>query len=154
MDIPALPFCHSKISVKIQSPMYPKQIKKLGDHIRAKRLDNKQFQKDVAKIIGVSEESINHWETKTTEPEVQHYPKIMEFLSYCPVHYINSFGELLFLHRTHRGLSHRKLGKILNADPATLSRWESGGRNPNKKHQDRINSFLFESLVVKVSDLV
>lgn len=79
---------------------------------------------------------------KTTEPEVQHYPKIMEFLSYCPVHYSKSFGELLFLHRTHRGLSHRKLGRILQVDPGTISRWETHNRTPFKKHQDRINIFF------------
>ena len=84
----------------------------MGGHIRAKRLGINLFQKEVAKIIGTSEESINHWEMKTTETVVKYYPKIMGVLGFCPVHYIKSFGELLFLHRTHRGgLSHRKLEK-------------------------------------------
>ena len=128
--------------MKIQSPKYPNKIKELGDHIRAKRLENRQFQKDVAKIIGVSCETIIHWETKVRKPEVRYYPRIMDFLGYCPVHYSKSFGELLFLHRTHRGLSHRKLGKILEVDPATLSRWESNARLPRKKHQINLEIFF------------
>lgn len=67
--------------MKIQSPKYPEQIKKLGDHIRAKRLDNKQFQKDVAKIIGVSEESINHWETKQLSQKYNIIQRLWNFLA-------------------------------------------------------------------------
>jgi DNA-binding transcriptional regulator YiaG len=140
--IPALPFCHFKLSKKIQPLNYPNKIETLGDHIRARRLDLKLFQRNVAKIIGASAESINHWETKTRKPEVKFYPKIMEFLGYCPVHYFKSFGQLLFLHRTHRGLSHRGLGKRLQIDPATLSRWESDIRLPRKMHQQDIDNFF------------
>jgi DNA-binding transcriptional regulator YiaG len=153
MDRVALPFCHLTLSAEKAKPFsYPKVIKTLGDHLRARRIDKKLFQKDVAPLIGASVESINHWETNTRKPEVRYYPRIMEFLGYCPIQYAKNFSELLILHRTHLGLSHRTLGKILNTDPGTISRWESGERNPYKKHQDRINNFFgTESLCVKVS---
>ena len=79
---------------------------------------------------------------KTTEPVVKYYPKIMEFLGYCPVRYANTFGDLLLLYRTHRGLSLKQLAKKLEVDSGTISRWESDDRNPYKKHQDRINNFF------------
>ena len=66
----------------------------------------------------------------------------MNFLGYCLAHYCKSFGELLTLHRTHRGLSLRDLGAILNVDPATLSRWESGIRLPREKHKKNIKMFF------------
>jgi DNA-binding XRE family transcriptional regulator len=56
----------------------------LGDHIRAKRLDLGLLQKDVAKIIQVDTKSIVFWENNRHEPNIQHHPKIMEFLGYCP----------------------------------------------------------------------
>ena len=66
----------------------------------------------------------------------------MEFLGYCPIHYAENFGELLLLHRTHRGLSHRNLGKILNVDPAAISRWESKGRYPYKKWENLLKKYF------------
>ena len=141
-NTPALPFCHLKFSVKIRPPKYPKQIQQLGDHIRAKRLDNNLFQKDVAKIIGTSEESINHWEMNTTEPEIKFYPKIMEFLGYCPIHYAQNVGEILKLHRTHRGLTLEEFAKILQVDPGAFSQWETTGRIPFKKHRKKVENYI------------
>ena len=151
-DTVALPFCHFQISFKFQPYNYPSKIETLGDHLLVRRLDKKLIQKDVAKIIGVNENTILDWEKKHTDPEVKYYPKIMDFMGCCPIHYAKSFGDLLLLYRTHKGLSHRQLAKKLKVDPGTISRWESGVRNPYKKHQNRINKFFgTESLPVKTS---
>ena len=59
MGIPALPFCQLPISAeKPKDARYPKQIKSIGDRLRAKRLDLGVRQKDVASILSVSEDSL------------------------------------------------------------------------------------------------
>ena len=79
---------------------------------------------------------------RSTEPGVKYYPKIMDFLGYCPIHYSKNFGEKLILHRMYRGYSHRSLGKALNIDPATICRWETSNRMPYKKHRNKLEEFF------------
>lgn len=82
----ALPFCHLELRVARRKPaMYPKQINSLGDHIRARRLDLKLFQKQVADQIGVHEMTITLWEGNATIPEVRYMPAIIQFLGYNPL---------------------------------------------------------------------
>lgn len=138
----ALPFCHLSFSHKIQPLNYPKEIKTLGDHLLARRLDKKLYQKDVGEILGVDGNTILNWEKNYTDPEVKYYPKIMEFFKYCPIHFAQNFGELLLLHRTHRGLSLRALAEFLQVDPGSISRWETGGREPWRKWKNRIIKFF------------
>ena len=82
-------------------------------------------------MIGVKEMAINHWETKKTEPEPQYYPKIMEFLGYCPVQYPMSFGDHIRIHRMHRGYSMTKLAQKFGVDPTTVSNWEKDTCEPH-----------------------
>lgn len=56
--------------------MYPKQINSLGDHIRARRLDLKLLQRQVAGQVGVHELTITGWEGNATIPEVRYMPAI------------------------------------------------------------------------------
>ena len=137
-----MPFCGLRFSVKIQPPVFPRELETLGDHIRARRLNQNLKQKDVAQFVGVDPFTILNWEKNKTEPGARYYPKIVEFLGYCPIRYAHSFGELLRFHRTHKGLSHRKLGKILGFDPASVSRWESSERKPYRKWKNRLMSFF------------
>ena len=75
--------------------MYPKQLKTLGDHIRAKRLDLGLIQKNVAGIIGVTTDTITNWEKNRNEPMYRHNPRIIEFLGYCPLELQSTFNERL-----------------------------------------------------------
>lgn len=86
--------------------------------------------------------TILDWEKNHTDPEVKYYPKIMEFLSYCPIQYAYNFGQKLMLHRTYRGYSHRSLGKVLNIDPATICRWDTTDQMPYKKHRVILEEFF------------
>ena len=76
-----MPFC--QITLKGKRPLakaYPKILKTLGDHLRKKRLDLKLLQKDVARIIGVTESTIWNWE-HGTDPEKRYMKRINGFLS-------------------------------------------------------------------------
>lgn len=108
------------------SPQYPKQINSLGDHIRARRLDLKLLQKQVADQIGVHEQTVTGWERNATIPEVRYIPAIIQFLGYNPLPAASSLPERLATERKALGLSQRKMAEKLGADPGTLQGWETG----------------------------
>jgi len=81
-----LPFCHLELrAARRKSASYPKQINSLGDHLRARRLDLKLLQKQVADQIGIHEMTIINWESNATVPEVRYIPAIIQFLGYDPL---------------------------------------------------------------------
>jgi len=73
--------------------MYPRQLKTLGDHIRARRLDLGLHQKDVAGIIGVTTDTITNWEKGRNQPMHWHYPKINNFLGFYSSERLKSVGK-------------------------------------------------------------
>jgi len=73
--------------------MYPKKLKILGDHIRARRLDLGLLQKDVAGIIGVTTDTITNWEKGRNQPMHRRYLKINKFLGYSHFERLKSIGK-------------------------------------------------------------
>ncbi len=65
------------------SPEYPKQLKKLGDHIKKRRLDRGLTQRQVASIIGVNKGTIGNWEACATQPTDHCISKIIDFFRIC-----------------------------------------------------------------------
>lgn len=47
-------------------------------------MDLKLLQKDVAKICGVTEDCITNWEKNRNTPQIQFFPRIIDFLGYMP----------------------------------------------------------------------
>jgi DNA-binding XRE family transcriptional regulator len=83
--IPALPFSKVERSLN-KSLKHPEleEIKTFGDHIRKMRTEMNMFQKQLANLIGVSEDTITNWENNRAQPHIRNYPKIIEFLGYFP----------------------------------------------------------------------
>lgn len=130
-----MPFCHLELRAARRKPAkYPKQINSLGDHIRARRLDLKLLQKQVADQIGVHEMTITSWEGNATVPEVRYMPAIIQFLGYNPLPAASSLPERLVTARRELGLSQRKMAAKLGVDPATLMGWEAGRHQPTGKN--------------------
>jgi len=140
----ALPFCHLELRAARRKPArYPKQINSLGDHIRARRLDLKLLQKQVADQIGVHELTITNWEVNATIPEVRYIPAIIQFLGYDPLPAATTLPERrLATARMALGLSQRKMAAKLGVDPATLMGWEAGRHQPTGKSLDVIARLL------------
>jgi transcriptional regulator with XRE-family HTH domain len=139
----ALPFCHFELRAARRKPsQYPKQINSLGDHIRARRLDLKLLQKEVAEQIGVHEQTITGWERNATIPDVRYMPAIIQFLGYNPLPAASSLPERLATARRALGLSQRKMAGKLGVDPATLMGWEAGRHQPTGKSLDLIARVL------------
>jgi len=69
--------------IKAEKPKdsaYPTIIETLGDRIRAKRLDLRLRQKDIAMYLGVDETSIWNWENNRAKPLLKFTIRITAFL--------------------------------------------------------------------------
>jgi DNA-binding XRE family transcriptional regulator len=79
---PALPFCHFALKAqKPRDPNYPNKVRTLGDRLRAKRLDLGLYQKDVAALLGVTEDTICYWENNRVKPSKKLAQTITQFLA-------------------------------------------------------------------------
>jgi DNA-binding transcriptional regulator YiaG len=97
---------------------------------------------DAAPLLGMDSFTLGNWEKGATEPMVQYYPAIMDFLGYCPCQRAVTLGDRIRLHRTYRGLSHRGLAGEISVDPGSISRWETGERQPRKQIVWRLKQFF------------
>ena len=94
----------------------------------------KLFQSDVAKIFDVCEDSITGWETGRSVPQIQYYPKLIEFLGYNPFPVeTETLGGRIKKYRIEQGLSHAKLGAKIGVDASTIGAWEQNEHVPNRE---------------------
>jgi DNA-binding XRE family transcriptional regulator len=108
--------------------------KTIGEKLKNRRLRLGLLQKDVAQIIGVCEDSITLWENNRNEPQVNCYPKIIEFLGYEPFEVDTStLGGQIKLYRYQNGLSQAEFAKILGVNESTVFHYENNRHQPNFK---------------------
>lgn len=62
-------------------PGYPSNPETLGQQIRKVRMDRGLLQKEVAEIIGVTEDTITNWENDRCQPYYIYTDKIKSFLN-------------------------------------------------------------------------
>lgn len=143
----SLPFCHVTLSVtKPRNRAYPAELKTLGDHLRKRRLDLGLLQREVAKEIGVTECTIQYWETNRVAPALRFRPRIANFLRIdvfdrsAPA----SVAERLRAHRERFGLSRKRLAALLGTDPSNVAGRETESHQPNKKSLKLIDSCCHE----------
>ncbi|MCU7933919.1 MAG: transcriptional regulator [Candidatus Thiodiazotropha sp. (ex Dulcina madagascariensis)] len=106
------------------------------------RLKRGLRQNDVAPKLGINPWTLRNWEHNRTEPCVQYYPAIMDFLGYCPYQVGDTLGQKIMLHRTHRGLTLRGMAQKMGVDPGSVSRWEAGARKPTEHLFARLVEFF------------
>lgn len=91
-------------------------------------MDRKLMQKEVAKLIGVSEDCITYWENGRSEPQIQFMPYIIKFLEYVPITIDTStIGGKIKEHRLKHGYSFKRMGEVLGVDASTVLAWEKNG---------------------------
>jgi transcriptional regulator with XRE-family HTH domain len=144
-DTPALPFCHFAIKAKKpRNSDYPTTLTTLGDHLRAKRLDLRLTQKQLAKQLRLEKTTINNWETNRSVPVIRLVPRIIEFLGYTPYRSPKALAQRLLMRRRLLGLSQKRLAKQLCVDESSICSWESGRRIPNSRCRRILEIFCKE----------
>jgi DNA-binding transcriptional regulator YiaG len=108
-------------------------LKSIGDHIRAWRIENKLFQKDIAEILKVCEDSVVGWEVRGNIPTMQQMPGIIRMIGYLPVDINTStFGGRITHYRYMLGMTPRQFGVLIPADASTVRSWENERHIPPK----------------------
>ena len=135
-----MPFCKTELKVpRPPSSDYPTALNTLGDHIRKKRLDLGMLQKDVAKIIGTSTDTICYWENNRATPYISYIPNIIKFLGYVPFDTsCDTLREKIVTSRKLLGLSQRKYARLIGIDPSTLGKWEQGKSTPRPDKLEKL----------------
>jgi transcriptional regulator with XRE-family HTH domain len=122
-----LPRCHRVLtSEKPRERGYPKEPRTLGEHLKRRRLDLGLRQCDVAAAIGVTAQTVRHWESGKHSPPVRLIPRIHAFLGFCPFDPAWTFGPRLRAAREAQGLSRRRASALVGVDEATVARAEWG----------------------------
>lgn len=140
--IPALPFCHRTLVAALPKPGYPKQIKHLGDHVRARRIDLGLRQLDVADRLGAEKDTVRNWEVGRTEPEIRFLPAVIAFLGYNPLPESNTPGGEIERRRLSLGWSQSQLADRAGVDPATIRRVEADTKGMARRSRTRIKTAL------------
>lgn len=143
-DIPALPFSsYTNVVQQPKSKYFPKTLKTIGDHIRAWRIDNKLFQTDIAKLLGVCDDTVVGWEMRNHKPTVKQMPGIIQLIGYLPIEIDTStFAGKIAMYRYKHGLTPKNLGLLLSADASTVRAWEGGKNTPHKSRLKDIEEAL------------
>jgi transcriptional regulator with XRE-family HTH domain len=122
---------------------YPTDPQTIGKQLLKRRMDLRLLQKDVAKIMEITEESVMHWETERYPPQLQFYPGIIKFLGFNP---FKVKGKTLAVriknYRFENGLSHKKMGALVGVDAATISTWETGKHSPQGDNLQQVETVL------------
>lgn len=86
-------------------------------------------QRDVAKLLGCTVQSIRFWEQDKTQP-IPNMPRVIEFLGYVPFPQPQTRSERLKRYRLVHGLTQRELAKQLRVSQDSVIGWESGSHMP------------------------
>jgi len=119
----------------------------LGEKLKNRRLELSLLQKEVAKIIGVSEDCITLWENNRSKPYVSYYPQIIEFLGYIPFDVeCSTLGGQIKLYRYLNGLTQKNLADLLHINESTVFHYENNRHKPSPKTLKRLISLKIISI--------
>lgn len=113
----------------------------------AKRRSLGLYQRDVAKQLGVSVDTVLHWEKDQTQVPDRMWPTIIQFLGYDPFASQDAapLAERLREWRRVRGLSIKRAAKHVGVNEGTWAKWETGTKPANRRHATVIIKLLGHS---------
>jgi transcriptional regulator with XRE-family HTH domain len=101
------------------------------------------MQREVALVIGVSEDTITYWKNGRFTPRIEHFLAIIGFLEYNPFAIEGiGIGSRIYQYRVENRPSYRNLAKLTRFDPGSLERWEKTIQKPLAKSQKRLEQFF------------
>lgn len=128
---------------------YPKSLITIGDHIRARRMDLRLLQEEVAEALGITEACLGLWELgKGEAPRVKYMPKIIKFLGYVPFKMKSkTLGEKIKSYRLVNGMTHYDLAEVLKVNASTISAWENNENIPKPLTLQKLEELVGKSSV-------
>jgi transcriptional regulator with XRE-family HTH domain len=115
----------------------------LGEKIRNKRLELRLLQKDIAGIIGVSEDTITYWENNRSKPSIIHFPRIIQYLGYIPFDFEEgTLGAKIKRYRYLHGISQEDLSRQIGVNESTVFHYENNRYKPSKKTLKKLEMLL------------
>ena len=114
----------------------------LGDHMKKRRIELGQLQRDAARDLGVSQSTLIAWETNRATPSVCFLPRIIAFLGYDPYPEPQTLGERIVAKRRRLGLPRKHVAEHLGVDEGALAIWERAVRKPSERCLRIVTQFL------------
>jgi site-specific DNA recombinase len=115
-----LPF--TKVVRTVRSRPAPRSV---GEHLREMRLRRGLLQREVARLIGVTEDTIHNWETGQTTPLPKDGPAIVRFLGFQPFP-IETLAEQLYAVRFVNGWTQEEAAIEAGVSEDGWQAWEGG----------------------------
>jgi transcriptional regulator with XRE-family HTH domain len=112
----------------------------LGEHLRKRRLDLRQTQKQVAAGFHICPEAYSTWETGRHAPEVHLWPEIISFLGYDPTPPPRDFDQALTMLQMRHGLRRDQLAVRLGIERKTSFNWLAGKTVPSPKAREKVST--------------
>ena len=133
----------------------------LGRQIRFKRRIMRMKRSELASLVGVTECTINMWETGRHFPQQKHMDRLMHLLGIKPEAILNpaalgnepestAVGEFIKMRRLELGLSQNDLANKMTIEEEVVENWEMSTALPSLANL----ASLSEHLELSVSDLL
>lgn len=144
----ALPFSRFERKVpKLLRFNYVRNPVTLGDKVRNRRIELRQYQCDASVELGIAEATLSLWELNKRRPHVSHYPKIIQYLGYIPFNIDTStLGGRIKHYRYVHGLTQEDLAKKLAVDETSVRAYELNLRKPLKKISAKLELLIWSNV--------
>jgi transcriptional regulator with XRE-family HTH domain len=114
-----------------------------GDHIRKRRLVLGITQKEVAKMLGVTQSTLINWEKGRSVPPLLTMSRVVRFLGHDPFPPApKTLVDRLKAKRRELGWTQKTAARQLGVDPCTWSDWETGGTIMARIHRRKVAEFV------------
>jgi transcriptional regulator with XRE-family HTH domain len=100
----------------------------LGEHLKVRRLELGLTQAELARQLGVVEDTVLNWEAGHTTPRIDLYGRIVAFLGLDPIPPSPGLPGTLKAFRRRHGLSQVRAARLLGVKLGTWEEWETRRR--------------------------
>lgn len=103
----------------------------MGEKILRRRLELGLTQKEIAKQLGINDQTVSRWETGESNPNIKHYPFVISFLDYYPFEIDDTFGGKIKRYRFINGMSRKKLAQLFKISSKLIQEIEENKSLPS-----------------------